>query len=751
MTHAKRIVSYCDPISVRPGDEVRFMVSSLDGEPFDGGLVRLICGDISPGGHGYEETPVGSALDGRYAGQCQPTVMGSYALVPPHPFLQRLEDLRLELCAFPTRHGGTQALVSSQGDEGGFALELQEGVPCLRLGVATRDEAVLRAERPLTLRRWTRLRARFEAAEGRLELSVDPLVTAPGDRATARAWTGTARATARVASNGPLVFAARLRAGARDQHYDGRLDACRLGASVSGEPEVRFDFSLDIGTDRIRDTGPHALQGQTSQLPARAVPGVAWTGDVHDWRADPSHYGAIHFHSDDLADAGWETTCSFTVPADLPSGVYAFRSQIGESTDHAVFFVQPSPEAPPAPVAFLAPTITYRAYANIRLTVSPDHVFGNWTEAEVANDRFLAEHPECGLGCYEHHADGHGVAHSSHLRPVMNLKPGGGLWSFNADTNVVAWLDHTGIAHDVITDDALHAEGDDLLSRYRVVVTGTHPEYWTTPMLDALERWLSSGGRLMVLGANGFYWRTGVHESVPGAVEVRRTEDGTRAWIAEPGEYHMETTGELGGLWRRLGRPPNRVSGAGFAAQGFSTSGHYRRSSAWNDPRVAFAVAGLSDRDTFGDHGTVGGGAAGQEIDRFDAALGSPAHTIVLASSEGHPPDMLQTKEEFLASGFPIPGTAVRADVVFFETPGGGAVFSTGSIAWAGSLATDKYDNDVAKLTTNVLRRFIDEAPFALPAEGTGPKGVPESSGGEVDDLEAALARANPALGGETE
>ena len=54
----------------------------------------------------------------------------------------------------------------------------------------------------------------------------------------------------------------------------------------------------------------------------------------------------------------------------------------------------------------------------------------------------------------------------------------------------------------------------------------------------------------------------------------------------------------------------------------------------------------------------------------------------------------------------------VRADLVFFETPNGGAVFSTGSIAWAGSLAHNGYDNNVSRLTENVLRRFLDSAPF---------------------------------------
>ena len=54
----------------------------------------------------------------------------------------------------------------------------------------------------------------------------------------------------------------------------------------------------------------------------------------------------------------------------------------------------------------------------------------------------------------------------------------------------------------------------------------------------------------------------------------------------------------------------------------------------------------------------------------------------------------------------------IRADMVFFETLKGGAVFSTGSIAWAGSLSHASYDNDVARITSNVLNRFLDHTPF---------------------------------------
>ena len=54
----------------------------------------------------------------------------------------------------------------------------------------------------------------------------------------------------------------------------------------------------------------------------------------------------------------------------------------------------------------------------------------------------------------------------------------------------------------------------------------------------------------------------------------------------------------------------------------------------------------------------------------------------------------------------------VRADMVFYETPAGGAVFSASSIAWPGSLSHNGYDNNVSRITENVLRRFLDETPF---------------------------------------
>ena len=50
----------------------------------------------------------------------------------------------------------------------------------------------------------------------------------------------------------------------------------------------------------------------------------------------------------------------------------------------------------------------------------------------------------------------------------------------------------------------------------------------------------------------------------------------------------------------------------------------------------------------------------------------------------------------------------VHASLVFYETPAGGGVFSTGSISWCASLGHQGYENNVARITGNVLWRFLE-------------------------------------------
>ena len=369
------------------------------------------------------------------------------------------------------------------------------------------------------------------------------------------------------------------------------------------------------------------------------------------------------------------------------------------------------------------------AYANNRIALDvpeAEIVVGRLLEHKK-HDVFMQEHPELGLCFYDVHNDGSGVFYSSRLRPVVDMQPkivgalggaGSNVWQFNADTHILGWLEHCGERFDVITDEDLHREGLSLIEDYRVVLTGSHPEYHSASMLDALEAYVHRGGRLMYLGGNGFYWRVSFHPELPGVIQCRKSEDGIRAFSPLPGEFFASFTGEYTGLWRRNGRPPNRLVGIGMVSQGFDISAPYRRMQASRDPRAAFVFEGVED-EIIGDFGLSGGGAAGLELDAVDHALGTPEHVLVLASSERYTDVYLMTPEDMLD---PVPGLGgteadiIRSDMVFFETANGGAVFSTGSIAWAGSMAWNGYNNHVAVITSNVLRRFLNPKPFAFPS-----------------------------------
>ncbi|TAM97943.1 MAG: hypothetical protein EPN45_18400 [Rhizobiaceae bacterium] len=295
------------------------------------------------------------------------------------------------------------------------------------------------------------------------------------------------------------------------------------------------------------------------------------------------------------------------------------------------------------------------------------------------------------------------------------MSPGERLWQLPADTHILDWLEQAKLDYDVITEDDLDAEGLDLLEPYTCVMTGSHPEYPSLRMLDALAAYQRQGGRFIYLGGNGFYWRTTYHPTLPGVIEMRRAEDGIRTWEAEGGEYYHSFSGELGGMWRRMGRAPQSVAGIGMSAQGFDRSTFFERSAAARDPRATFIFENIKEDERIGDFGLIGGGAAGWEIDRADQRLGTPPHALIVATARDFSSSYHSMKEELTHTHSAITGETTplaRCDMVFYETPNGGAVFSTGSIAWAGALSHKNYRNNVARLTENVVRRFINPQPF---------------------------------------
>lgn len=702
----KTLTGYCEPWTLRAGETVRLMASRLAPGDAQLDLVRIVCGDPGRAGPGFEEAPVASALPATVTLDAQPLVPGSYGEIGLSGLVVE-QRLVLALTFMATRPGADQTVAAVVGEHGVLLeLSVDAGRALVRCG----EQTLTLRERPLDPSRWYTCELELGTGEAGLRATLVPR-RGPSPGQDAAEDFRPAVAVGAWPADLPQRLRRLLLAAAPDgRRFDGRV--ARPALEID-DARLRWDLSQGPGGRRIVDASGHDRHGLLHQLPARAVAGPAWDGTVHAWTVDPAHYDAVHFHGDDLYDAGWPVTAELALPEDLPSGIYAFRLRAGEETDRVPFFVRPARDAPTADVALLMPTCTYMAYANHRMLFEgADFVAAR---AKLRPEHaYVRDHPALGRSLYEKHADGSGVMFSSRRRPVLQTRPGADGWNFTPDTVLNAFIEHTGIRHDVLTDEDVHEEGIGALAPYRVLVTGTHPEYWSSAMLDALEEWLREGGRLMYLGGNGFYWRVAFSEAWPGAIELRRAEDGVRNWATPPGESYHAFDGEYGGLWRRLGRAPNALVGIGFVAQGFERATHYTRTAASRDPRAAWIFEGV-EGDDIGTSG-LGGGAAGQEVDAANPALGTPAHALVVAQATAFGPDMSRTKEELDASILvPSPDPLVRADMVFFESCAGGAVFSVGSIAWFGALAREDWDNDVARITANVLRRFADPEPFPPP------------------------------------
>jgi N,N-dimethylformamidase len=703
------LTGYADRISVRAGEKIAFKVSSVGPGPYHAMLVRIVRGDPNPAGPPAKIEDESELFDGRFASREQKAWPGSYALIEGAKDIKLPGGLSVEALIWPTLpDDGPQTVISRRDPAtgAGFALVLTPDGMALESGTAR-----VVTGKKLRSRAWYRVWASADPATGMLRVGQQPL-----KRAFAIDDEGEASKTGAALELDvpqPVVIGAEAALDRPARHcFNGKIEA----PSVAGV--AAWDFARRMDSLEVEDSGPNGLHGSLINLPTRAMKGASWTGVERNWKGAPHQYAAIHFHDDDLHDCGWADDFSFTVPKDMKSGAWGMQLRCGPHRDIIPFFVRPQVAKPQAKVCYLAATFTYQVYTNFSRGVY-DEPFrqrvADWKAAANNPD----DHKDYGLATYNYHRDGSGVAYSSHLRPLLTWRPdflsfndaaGSGLRHLPADTHLTGWLDRMGIAYDVVTDHDLHDKGVEILSAYKVVLTGSHPEYHTERTLDALKTYTEAGGRLMYLGGNGFYWRVALSDKVPGAIEIRRTEGGIRTWAAEPGEYYHAFDGAYGGLWRRSDRPPQLLCGIGFSSQGRFVGNAYRQTPAARDNHHAWVFEGVKD-ELFGGYGFSGGGAAGFELDRLDHRLGSPLNAVVLASSEGHDrKDFVVVHEERLGLDTTIPGQTleqlIRADMTYIEMPKGGAVFSVGSITYCGSLPTNKFDNDVSRLTFNVINRF---------------------------------------------
>ena len=444
----KTIMGYSDRISACPGETVKFMVSCEGQAAYRARLVRVIHGDTSPDGPGYKEEAVASSFEGDYDARKQEIHSGSFAVVPANRHFDGLGSFTLQMMVWPTTvEKGTQTICALRNGHGGAVLGIDEsGALSVELLDDSGGTETLSTGKPMLSREWYFAGVSYDAASGELNLYQEPLV--PYAKVDSKAAVSTTSKVKPVFRDALMMLAASPvttdtgRVVGR-HHMNGKIDRPRLSRRALSRLDMErlrgdivpqdlvsamvgvWDFSKDISSEKVSDTSPNRLHGETVNMPVRGMKGHNWTGEEMCWRHKPEQYGAIHFHDDDLYDSQWEVDFEFTVPEGLKSGLYAAHIATEHDEDFIPFVIRPPRGTKQADLLFVIPTASYMAYAN-------EHMMTDAPLAEHLTDQvvtmqntdvFLHEHREFGASCYDTHSDGSGVCYTSRLRPILTMRP----------------------------------------------------------------------------------------------------------------------------------------------------------------------------------------------------------------------------------------------------------------------------------------------------------------------------------------
>ncbi len=587
----------------------------------------------------------------------------------------RVEGVSFEVLL--TRNYGDRAIVETDS----FALTLADDGLRLRLG-----DRMLLSGQPLPARDWLRIEIGSTGPGVALHVTGQDLL-APFSlhREFDTAW---------KAPVGDLLFGANL---AHDlPTLNSRFASVALRLS-SGDASWAFPTCL---TDApLVSSGAATLELEAVNLPTFCMTSSRWNGTSFDPRLLPSHYDAIHCHDDDLGPLDWPACFRADLPDNAASGIYAFEVEHERGTEQIAFFVVAS--VPRNRLLFLVPTATYLAYADEFL---PDHLY-EW-KSQDRGHQFAIDNNLRSL--YDYHSDASGVSICSYRKPKTTLRPDynyplcGDPHNLPVDLHFLQFCHANGIAFDLTTDHALHERGLVGLDGYAAVMTGSHPEYMSVEIEDALRRFVAGGGSIAYLGGNGFAGKVAFKGDL---MELRRSPlEAGRTWDGPIAEQALAITNEPGGHLRASGRGEFSLTGVGISLMGFDQGRPFTRTPASHDPAAAWLFEGV-DNDTFGDNGIVLGAAAGYEVDATDAHLGTHPDTMVIARADGFSDSFVHDATRWYEGGEPQREGRRCAEMTLRPLASGGMIFSASSVAWLGALPASDM-NDVGRITLNLLTRL---------------------------------------------
>lgn len=274
---------------------------------------------------------------------------------------------------------------------------------------------------------------------------------------------------------------------------------------------------------------------------------------------------------------------------------------------------------------------------------------------------------------------------------------------YNWEQPFVAWCESNNITIDYAANSDLELFPDEI-KKYSLVLSVGHDEYWSKPMRDNLESYITNGGNVAFFSGNTCCWQVRVEEYDKALVCWKQR------LVMDP-VYATDNLSTLSTLWSHhlVKRPENQLTGVGFLWGGYHRShgqlmdgsGAYtvHRPTHW-----IFEGTDLKANELLGANDTiVGYECDGCEIEWRDGLPfpthrdGTPEGFEILATAPAvwHPDDAyFYDRFEKGRQGASVLGTYVR----------GGTVVTVGSTDWAHGLRGK--DKSVEMITRNILKRL---------------------------------------------
>jgi hypothetical protein len=300
------------------------------------------------------------------------------------------------------------------------------------------------------------------------------------------------------------------------------------------------------------------------------------------------------------------------------------------------------------------------------------------------------------------------------------------------------WAEREGYGIDVCTNADLE-DHPHLVDRYALLLSVGHDEYWSGPMRDTVEGFISRGGNVAFFSGNTAFWQVrleGRSPEGPAAFMV-----GYKGQFKDDPVYGTEQQSALTSIWsdHLIGRPENGMTGVSFSRGGYHRIGKRVTNGAGGytvhrPEHWIFDGTGIDYGDVLGASSTI----VGYECDGCDfnyrdglpyptGSDGTPLNFEILGSApaahftrttSARPPKPHEPAEiEFIASR--VFGTRDEAAVQriahghavlgTYTSAAGGTVITTGCTDWAHGLAGR--DPQVERITANILDRLGSASP----------------------------------------